>query len=132
MRIKKRRPTYLSAGAAMVILSALFLGACAGVNKASVQQDIGKAEAAVNNARGGEAMTHAPLELRLAEEKLLKARSQFENNNYQEAGWLAEEAFADANLAEAKSRSVKTREIAQQLQNTILALQDEIKRQQPQ
>jgi hypothetical protein len=123
---------HVSAVVAMVILSALFWGACAGIDKAAVQQDIGKAEAALNNARGGEAMTYAPLELRLAEEKLSKARSQFENKDYKEAAWLAEEAFVDANLAEAKTQSIKTREIAQELQNTILALQDEIERQQSQ
>jgi len=115
--------------AVMVILLTWIVIACAGVNKAPIQQNIAKAEAAINNARNSDARTHAPLELTLAEEKLSKAKTAFEKEEYQEADWLAEEAITEAKLAEAKARSAKAQATVKELEDTIQTLQNEIERQ---
>ena len=132
MRLKKRSALHASALTAIAILLVFFAGACAGIDKGPVQQNITKAEAAINDAQSSQARSHAPLQLKLAEEKLAQARTEFENENYQRANWLAEEAIADANLAEAKSQSASTQQTVQQLQDTIQALQQEIQRKQSQ
>jgi hypothetical protein len=65
----------------------------------------------------------------LAEEKLSKARTAFEKEEYQEADWLAEEAITEAKLAEAKARSAKAQATVKELEDTIQTLQNEIERQ---
>lgn len=132
MKLKKRRASQVWAVTTMLILLTFFAGACAGVDKAPIQQTIGKAEASINEAQSSQAVNYAPLELRMAEDKLTKAKTAFENEEYQRAEWLAEEALADANLAEAKSQSARTSSTVQQLQETIQTLQSELQRQQTQ
>jgi hypothetical protein len=132
MNLRTRSALQASVFTAMLILLAFFIGVCAGVDKGRVQQQIGKAESAVSDARGSQARNYAPLQLKLAEEKLAQARIAFENEDYQSASWLAEEAVADANLAEAKSQWASTRQTVQQLQDTIQSLQQEIHRKQTQ
>ncbi len=127
-----RRPLRSLGVAAMVCLSTWIISSCSGVDKAPIQQNLGKAEAAVNDARDSDARTHAPLELTLAEEKLSKAQAAFEDEKYQEADWLAEEAITEAKLAEAKTRSAQTQSTLQELQDTIQTLQNEIQRQRTQ
>ncbi|MFO7686804.1 MAG: DUF4398 domain-containing protein [Desulfobacterales bacterium] len=129
LKRKNTRSMQALAVAVMVILLTWMVIACAGVNKAPIQQNIAKAEAAINNARNSDARTHAPLELTLAEEKLSKARTAFEKEEYQEADWLAEEAITEAKLAEAKARSAKAQATVKELEDTIQTLQNEIERQ---
>ncbi|MDZ7579255.1 MAG: DUF4398 domain-containing protein [Deltaproteobacteria bacterium] len=129
MNLKRKNTRSMQALAVMVILLTWMVIACAGVNKAPIQQNIAKAEAAINNARNSDARTHAPLELTLAEEKLSKARTAFEKEEYQEADWLAEEAITEAKLAEAKARSAKAQATVKELEDTIQTLQNEIERQ---
>ncbi len=132
MNFKRRSAVQALTFAAMMILLIFFAGACAGIDKGPVQQNIAKAEAAIDDAQGSQARSLAPLQLKLAEEKLSEARTEFENGNYQRANWLAEEAIADANLAEAKAQSASTQQTAQQLQDTIQSLQQEMQRKQTQ
>ncbi len=132
MNLKKRSVVQTLTFAAMTILLIFFASACAGIDKGPVQQNIAKAEAAIQDAQGRRARSHAPLQLKLAEEKLAEARTEFENKNYQRANWLAEEAIADANLAEAKAQSASTQQTLQQLQDTIQSLQQEMQRKQTQ
>lgn len=129
MNLKRKNTRSMQALAVMVILLTWMVIACAGVNKAPIQQNIAKAEAAINNARNSDARTHAPLELTLAEEKLSKAKTAFEKEEYQEADWLAEEAITEAKLAEAKARSAKAQATVKELEDTIQTLQNEIERQ---
>jgi hypothetical protein len=129
LKRKNTRSMQALAVAVMVILLTWIVIACAGVNKAPIQQNIAKAEAAINNARNSDARTHAPLELTLAEEKLSKAKTAFEKEEYQEADWLAEEAITEAKLAEAKARSAKAQATVKELEDTIQTLQNEIERQ---
>lgn len=117
---------------AMAIFAPFFMTACAGVDKNTSQQNIAKAETAISDARRVEAGTDAPLELKLAEEKLYKAKSAYDDEEYQQAQWLAEEAHADATLAQARARSDATQKTVNELRDTIEALQQELQRRPPQ
>jgi len=132
MNLKHRSTAHAWAVTTMLFLLTVIAGACAGVNEDQIRQDIAQAEAAISEAQRSEARTHAPLELRLAEDKLSRARSALDNNEYRQAQWLAEEALADADVAEAKAQSARTRGTVEQLQDTIQTLQSEIQRQQKQ
>ena len=115
----------------ITVLLLFFLSGCAGVDTAPVKQNLAMAESAIKDAQTDQALTHAPLEMKMAEEKLSAAKTAFENEQYQEADWLAEEALADANLAEAKARSIRTHDTVRELEQTIQIMQNEVQRQQP-
>lgn len=115
--------------AALVVLCAVFLSACAGVDTTPIEKDMARAEESIKGARRSGAETHTLMQLNQAEEKLEKARAAFEDEEYEEAGWLAEEALVCANLAEAQTRSAKIQETVRELRETIQTLEKEIKRQ---
>ncbi|MFZ0242506.1 MAG: DUF4398 domain-containing protein [Desulfobacterales bacterium] len=126
------RSTLRAASVTIAIFSTCFIIGCAGADKTLSQQNIAKAETAINDARRIEAGTSAPLELRLSEEKLAKAKSAYDDEEYEQAQWLAEESYADATLAEAKARSAGTQKTVRELRDTIETLQQELQRRPPQ
>ena len=67
------------------------------------------ADAAVRQARAAEAQTYAPVELRFAEDKLSRARSAADAEEYTLAIELAAQAQVDGELAEAKSLAARAR-----------------------
>lgn len=81
---------------------ALLLGGCATATPPPAE--LSRADAAVERARESMAMTHAPLDLKLAEEKLEKARVASREGEMEKARSLAVEAELDARVAEEKSR----------------------------
>ncbi len=89
---------------------------------------ISTADTAVNRALEAQAMQRAPLELRPAMEKLEAAKQASEEEDYEEARRLAEQARVDARLAEAKARSESVRQEAQELQQAVETLHHEINR----
>lgn len=101
----------------------LLLGGCA--SDGATRANIANADMAVQRAREANAINFAPLELRLAEEKLQQARSASEHDGKEEARRLADEALADAQTAEAKSRAVQTAQIEQQMRQDVGALRQE-------
>lgn len=102
-------------------LASAFVG-CAG---APAVDSAAPAELAVNRAIEAKAAEYAPLELRLANEKLEGARRAMNEQEYEEAGRLAESAGADARLAEAKARAEAARKQAQEIRVTIDTLRKE-------
>ncbi len=99
------------------------VGGCAGNGKALTEQ-IANTEKSIVAARDGNASTSAPLELKLADEKLRAAKAATDRSDYDQARNLLEEAQVDADLARAKSASAK----AQQFRDSIKALLKEIER----
>jgi hypothetical protein len=85
-------------------------------------------EKALAVARESNATIHAPLELKLAEDKLKKANMAIDEEEFEKARRLADEALLDAKLAEAKSRSKKAKNLAQEMRNSIDTLRREIER----
>jgi chromosome segregation ATPase len=110
----------------VVILCGLLLARCAGVDTTPIEKDIARAEEAIKGARRSGADKHTPVQLNQAERKLEEARTSLRNEDYQEAGWLAEEALVCANVAEARTRAAKTRKTVRELETTIETLKDEI------
>ncbi len=111
-----------------IAISVLLLaGACAPVKVPP--QKIAKVETAISRAEDSTAVTYAPLQLRLAEDKFQQAKTMMDKGKNQEANRLLDEALVDAQLAEARSRSEKEKIEASKMRDSIDALRREIKRQ---
>lgn len=119
---------FYSAIGFLVILVFLFLIGCA--SKIVPVETISNAEMAINVAKESNAVINAPLELKIAEDKLISARIAVDKEDFENARRLAEQALADAKLAETKSLSIKSKKRAQEMQDSINALKSEIERKQ--
>lgn len=121
---------YHVTGIAVVLIAMIFSG-CASKNIAPVESIAG-AESAIKEAANSTATVYAPLELKLAEDKLSAANAAVKKEEFTEAKRLADEALMDAKLAEAKSLSGKTKKQAREMRNSVETLRKEIERTQMQ
>ena len=108
--------------ARLSLVAVLALSACATAPKAP-EDAIGNAANAVASAEDQRASDYASAEMHSAHQKLDAARAlarqaspDKDDPNATKARWLAEEASADAALAEAKAREVRTLGVLRQLQ----------------
>jgi hypothetical protein len=113
---------------ALTVCGLVGVSGCAGKEKVLTEEQISNTEKAVGAARDGNASVNAPLELRLAEEKLQAAKAAADKKEYDQARDLLEEAQVDADLATAKSGSVKAQQVAKEMRDNINALRKEIER----
>ncbi|MDY0376571.1 MAG: DUF4398 domain-containing protein [Desulfobacterium sp.] len=127
MRSKRLAVTYKLL--AVFIFIAVFLGGCASKGVPPVK-NLSDADMAIKVAKDTNATINAPLEIRMAEEKLQKARESFKDEDYVAAQRLADEALIDAKLALERSQTKKTKEMESNLRESIETLQDEINRKQ--
>ncbi|HEY1089619.1 MAG TPA: DUF4398 domain-containing protein, partial [Burkholderiaceae bacterium] len=67
-------------------------------------------------------------EMQMAREKLNQAHAAMTREDFDRARNLAQEAQVDAQLAEAKSRSGKARKAAEELQEGVRVLREELDR----
>ncbi len=106
--------------ASMVVCGAMQISGCSsgGLTTAIISQ----AELAVLEAGVRKAPHYAPLELRLAQENLDRAKRAMDLGNYEPARRLAEQALVDAQLAKAKANAEIASRNAEELQRTIEAL----------
>lgn len=81
-----------------------------------------RAETAIAAARTAEAGTYAPLELRIAEDKLSGARIAVDRKDYHTAARLADEALVNALLSEKKTEVQKAKRAAQDMRGVIESL----------
>ena len=88
-------------------------------------QALSQAEIAVRKADAAGAAEHAPLELHVARQKLEEAGRAIEDKKPEVARHLAEQAFVDAELAEAMCRAQKARRNAGEAGATVDALRGE-------
>jgi hypothetical protein len=86
---------------------------------------IAKADAALSQADLGAAATYAPLELRLAREKLAQAEEELRDDRPTEARRLAEQALVDVQLAEAKAQSAAASAAADDLRRGVETIENE-------
>ena len=77
------------------------------------------ADMAVNRALDAKAAELAPLDLRLAREKLDLAKVDMNKEDYVHARRLAEKARADARVAEARSRALSASDSNREVRKTI-------------
>ena len=105
-----------------------FMVGCA--SKVAPVENITSAEMAIMVAQESNASVHAPLELKIAADKLKQAKAAMELEEFDKAQRLADEATVDAQLAEARSRSEKSKKVAQEIRDNIETLRHEIERSQ--
>lgn len=115
----------LLSGAALCIL----LSACASSQKTPAVADVAVSRAAVDNAASAGAAELAPDELQAARDKLMRANQALAAKDYRTAQDLATQASADAKLAQSKANSSKATNAANELQESIRVLREELSRQ---
>ena len=109
------------------IAAVLGLGACAS-EKTPATADVAVSRAAVANATGAGAADLAPAEMQSAREKLMRANQALAAKDYKTAQDLATQASADAQLAQSKANSAKATSAADELQQSIRTLREELNR----
>ena len=92
------------------------------------RDSIATAEQAVRRAADAGATQYAPLEMRIAREKLDSAKQAVDAEKYDQARRLAEQSQADARLAEVKAGSERARQSAEETRKSIEALRREAER----
>ena len=93
-------------------------------------KNISDAEMAIKIAKENSATINAPLDVRIAEEKLQKAREAAKSEDFLSAQRLADEAIMDARVAEVKSQTQKVKKMEKDLRESIETLQNEVNRNQ--
>jgi hypothetical protein len=113
---------------AITLCGLVGVSGCAGKTKAVTGQQIANTEKSIVAARDGNAGANAPLELKLAEEKLAAAKAAADEKEFDQARNLLEEAQVNAELARAKSGEVKAEQAAKGMRDSINTLRKEIER----
>jgi hypothetical protein len=96
--------------------------------KTPATADIAVSKAAVEDAAGAGGADYAPAEMKSAREKITLANRAMAAKDYKRASELANEAQADAKLAQGKANSAKAQQAAQALQDDIRFLREELDR----
>lgn len=112
--------------AACASLTAVLIAACATVPPPTEQIAVSKS--AIANAISAGGNEYAAVEMKSAQEKMDRAARAMQTEDYENARWLAEQAQADARLAEKKAQSAKAQKAANVMQEDIRVLRDEINR----
>lgn len=105
----------------------LGLTACAS-DKTPATADVAVSRAQVAAATSAGAADLAPAEMQAAREKLMRANQALAAKDYKLAQDLATQASADAQLAQSKANSAKATTAADELQNNIRLLREEVQR----
>jgi hypothetical protein len=106
-------------------MAVLALG-CANYRRPDAQ--LAQADLAVRDAEQADASRLAPLEMRLARDKLGRARAAIDDDDNLRARRLAEQALADAQLAESRARAEKAERTAREARHTVGVLESEATR----
>jgi Domain of unknown function (DUF4398) len=109
-----------------ITATAWLLVACASTPPPNDQ--IAVANAAVVHAANAGAPNAAPGEMRMARDKLDRAKQAMTTNDYDLARTLAQQAQVDAQLAEAKADAIKAGQAAREVQDGNRVLREEIER----
>jgi hypothetical protein len=102
---------------AWLVVAALFAVGCASVPEP--KGEVANADLALRKAEAVNAAELDPLDMRLAREKLEKARLEMQKGEYEKARRLAETAEVDALVAEARARSTRVQRATQELQQEV-------------
>ena len=106
--------------------AAIVMVGCASIPPPTEQIAVAKSALASAASAGGS--EYASVEMSAAQEKLNRAQQAMEKEDYENARWLAEQAQADARLAEKKAQSAKAQKAANVIQDDIRVLREEINR----
>ncbi|MCA6216707.1 DUF4398 domain-containing protein [Ideonella sp. B7] len=127
--MKTRTPLPLPRAAGLMVISSLLMASCAQIPAPTA--DMAVSEAALNHAMGAGAMVGAPTEMTMASDKMAQARAAMRSGHHEPALQLAQEARADARLAEAKTEADKAEKAVSVLGEGSRALRDEMNRKTP-
>lgn len=119
MKIKQRIAAW---GALLAIVGAL--SACASLP--APEDQIVLSKNAVNRAVSAEATQYAPMEMKIAQDKLFLMERAMGERDYVQARTLAEQIEVDANLAERKARTMRWQQQLQQSRAGIQVLKQEM------
>jgi hypothetical protein len=111
----------------MLFAAAALLSACA-TEKTPATADVAVSRAAVENAAQAGAAELAPAELLSARDKLQQASRALADKDYKLASDLAQQAEADAKLAQSKATSAKATSAATAVQDNVRVLREELDR----
>lgn len=100
-----------------LVAAALVALGCASVP--APKGELANADLALRKAEAVNAAELAPLDARLAREKLEKAKLEEQEGKNREARRLAEQAEVDALVAEAKARSTRVQRATEEKQNQV-------------
>jgi len=122
--VAKRART--SAATGIVAVAIIGLVGCASTAPPTEQMAV--AEASVQRATTTSTSENAGVELQVATAKMASARQAFVSKDYDRARQLAEQADVDAQFAELRAQSARSRKAAQESQDAARALREEISR----
>ena len=117
--VAKRTTNYLAASSLLMVLAG-----CAGVPVPTEQFELTRN--AVSRAVTADATQYAPAEMKAAQDKLYAVERALGERNLVAARTLAEQAEADANLAERKARAAKAQQQLRSAQQGIEVLKQEM------
>lgn len=109
-------------------VAVLALAGCASKEKAPATADVAVSKNAVESAASAGASDYAPAEMMAARDKMQRASAALAAKDYDTARDLAQQAAADARLAQSKAGSAKAIEAANALQEDIRVLREEVDR----
>lgn len=112
----------------MAVAAALVLAGCASKEKAPATADVAVSKNAVETAASVGASEYAPAEMMAARDKMQRASAALAAKDYETARDLAQQAAADAKLAQSKANSAKATAAANALQEDIRVLREEVER----
>jgi len=115
---------------ALYLMTAIVVGLTFGcATKGEIPSEgLRRAEIAIQVAQTAEANMYAPLDLRIAEDRLAAAQAAVSSEDYEGAGRLADEAVVNAQLARKKSDAERAKLAAQKTRETIEGLQQAVKK----
>lgn len=110
--------------------SVLLIAGCASqkYSRDTVVTQISNVELMISQAKQNRAEEYAPLELRLAEEKLQEAKEALKNGEFDLSGRKAEMAMEHARLSEAKTQAEKAKNQTLKEEKDVDMLRNEIDR----
>lgn len=109
-----------------ILGAGLTLGVAACAGDPAPEAEMARADLAVSHAEDANAGIHAPGPYALAQDKLQRAREAVADGDMVAGRRLAEQAAADAELAEAQARSEVARQNAAELRANIETLREEV------
>lgn len=112
---------------ALCALCVVVLSACSSM-KTPATADVAVSREAVASAASSGAPELAPAEMAAARDKMMRANQALAAKDYRTAQDLAQQAQADAKLAQSKANSAKATEAANALQDDIRVLREELDR----
>lgn len=125
MNFMNRMPLGRLTRTAWASASLILLTSCASTPPPVEELAVGRA--AVDRASSS-AASEAPVEMSVARDKIARANAAYAAKDYDKARQLAAEADADAALAEAQSRSVRSSRALAEVNDGLRMLRDEMSR----